>query len=752
MVNWIRLFLARPHYDDDEEDRIAGFLHLVTLSVMAITLLVVVVDALERIWSTGLILGAASLPFLLALWLNKHGKITLASYLVVFTMIFAVTWLLSVGQGIHDIGIIDYALVLIVASFLLKEKGVILTTCGMIVSVAVVVWGEIDGFLPLKIQPTDFQTGPGDFVIVSLIVFFGAIASNLMIGTLNRTIKKAREAETRWRSLVENAPDVILLVAMDGQIKFVNNSSQEETRRQIIGHKLYEYLPETERKTVERIIEKVKAGQVVVKELPAQSFNGENRWFSFRISPIPQEDGRIEEAVVIATDIQHKKDAEDELQLSRKTLQVRAEQLTTLYEIGKTVANLQNLDGVFKVILKEMMEIIPLDFFMIILYAEETNEISFPLLYDRGKLWQEPSRVLPEISWTTRVIRTKTPIVVHRTPEELENEIKWLPIGDTSTPSASIMMTPMLLGERVLGVISAQSYAPNAYNQEHLSLISGAANQIAIAIENARLYEALQKELAERKHAEAEVRQLNAVLEARVRQRTQEVEAANTELAAFTYSVSHDLRAPLRGIDGLSHIFLEEFGEDFSEPARAYLQRIQGNARQMGKLIDSLLLFTRLGRQVIRKTEFKMDELVSQVFHELTLALNGTRQIRLDLHPMPTAYADRALMREVIINLISNAVKFTARTESARVEIGGESTSAELTYYIRDNGEGFNMAYASKLFGIFQRLHRQDEFEGTGVGLSIAQRIIQRHGGRIWAEGSPRAGAVFYFTLPAKDA
>jgi signal transduction histidine kinase len=452
--------------------------------------------------------------------------------------------------------------------------------------------------------------------------------------------------------------------------------------------------------------------------------------------------------VVIATNIQNTKNYEEELQKSRKSLQARAEQLATLNEIGKTVASLNNLGDLFNIVLKEMRIVIPLDVFMIVLYDDKTGEVSFPLLYDREKLWDEPNRVLPSDSWTATVIRTQAPIVVNRTPAEMEDEIRWLPIGDSAAPSASIMISPLLIGERAIGAISTQSYCLNAYNGEYLAILSGAANQIAIAIENSRLYEELKKELAERKHAEEEVRKLNAALEARVHERTAELEEANKELYSFTYTVSHDLRTPLRGIHGLSHIFMEEFGTTLSEDAQNYIQRIQANARLMGKLIDDLLAFIHLGRQPIHKVDIKMEELAQQVFDQMTR--KESRNIKLILQPMPTAHADRALLIQVVTNLLSNAIKFTARCETSIVEFGSKRIGHEIIYFIRDNGEGFNMAYSSKLFGVFQRLHHQDEFEGTGAGLASVQRIIRRHGGRVWAEGSPGQGATFYFTLPTK--
>ena len=193
---------------------------------------------------------------------------------------------------------------------------------------------------------------------------------------------------------------------------------------------------------------------------------------------------------------------------------------------------------------------------------------------------------------------------------------------------------------------------------------------------------------------------------------------------------------------------MEEYGANFSDEAREYVQRIQGNARLMGELIDDLIEFIHLGRQPIHKVDIKMEDMVQQIFNQLTE--KESPNIKLILQPMPTAYADRALLFQVITNLLSNAIKFTAKREIANIEVASKRIGHEIIYYIRDNGVGFDMAYISKLFGVFQRLHHQDEFDGTGVGLAIVQRIIRRHGGRVWAEGTPDQGATFYFTLPTK--
>ncbi|MCL4297879.1 MAG: HAMP domain-containing protein [Anaerolineae bacterium] len=238
-------------------------------------------------------------------------------------------------------------------------------------------------------------------------------------------------------------------------------------------------------------------------------------------------------------------------------------------------------------------------------------------------------------------------------------------------------------------------------------------------------------------------------LEENVRSRTAELEAANRELEAFSYSVSHDLRAPLRAIDGYTRILVEDYGTAFDAEGKRVCAVIRHQTQHMGQLIDDLLTFSRLGRTQIQVTPINMETLAASVFDDLT---TPQEQERIDFHlaPLPPAPGDPTMIRQVWINLLSNAIKFSAKRERAMIEVDGQQGEGEFTYSVHDNGAGFDMRYVDKLFGVFQRLHREHEFEGTGVGLAIVQRIIRRHNGRVWAEGAVDQGATFYFTLPGK--
>ena len=322
---------------------------------------------------------------------------------------------------------------------------------------------------------------------------------------------------------------------------------------------------------------------------------------------------------------------------------------------------------------------------------------------------------------------------------DAENDTAIGPAGKELGTKSYISM-PIRYEGQVVGVININSLTKDAFDKDELGLLEKAAVQIEAAVRNANIVETLRE-------TEKENRSLNKELERRL----EELTSVNKELEAFSYSVSHDLRAPLRAIDGFSRILLEDYSEVLDEEGLRLFSVIRSNTLNMGQLIDDLLAFSRLGRQDVLPVEVNIGEMARQVYQEIQTN-KPDRMLKFTLNHLPSAYGDRAMIRQVMVNLISNAVKFTRnKGNEGAIEMTGHSNGRENIYCIRDNGIGFDMTYVDKLFGVFQRLHSHNEFEGTGVGLALVKRIVLRHGGRVWAEGKVGEGAAFYFSLPKNE-
>ncbi len=344
---------------------------------------------------------------------------------------------------------------------------------------------------------------------------------------------------------------------------------------------------------------------------------------------------------------------------------------------------------------------------------------------------------LAEVGLWAEAIRQRQPVILNdcEAPHPLK---RGFPEGHVRL--RNFLSVPILAGDRVLALVGMAN-KPGDYDDRDVVQVRLLMEGVLRGVNLLELNESLAQ-------SQAEVRRMNEALELQVQRRTAQFEAANKELEAFSYSVSHDLRAPLRAIDGFSQVLLEDYGERLDEDGRRYLQRVRLGTQRMGNLIEDLLKLSRLSRGELERRPLDLSGKAERILRDLAQR-DPDRAVATAVAPGLTASGDARLVTIALENLLGNSWKYTARTPGARIEFGALAQDGQPAFFVRDNGAGFDMAYAGKLFSPFQRLHAAPEFEGSGIGLALVQRILNRHGGRIWAEAEPDLGATFYFTLPA---
>jgi len=420
----------------------------------------------------------------------------------------------------------------------------------------------------------------------------------------------------------------------------------------------------------------------------------------------------------------------EQLERVRASLAQHTERLRILGEIDRAVAAEKPAEEIAAAVIRPLRELLGVPRAIVNRFDFEAGEAEWVAAAGRHRV-----HVGPGVRYPMRLMGDLDGL---RRGEAQLVDVGALPEGpETQALLASDVryykVVPMIAGGELLGAISfggrTGEFAP-----DKAAIAQEVATQLAIAIVQARLLE--------------RVRRHSGELEAQVRARTAELESTNQELSAFSYSVSHDLRAPLRAVDGYARMLQEDFAERLGEEGRRQLGVVRDEAMRMGHLIDDLLAFSRAGRQAMRAARVDMAELARNVAAELATEYP---QAQVRVAALPPAAADPALVRQVWTNLIGNALKYSAKHPAPRVEIGGRADGALAEYWVQDNGAGFDERYAHKLFGVFQRLHGAHEFPGTGVGLAIVQRVVARHGGRVWAQGRPGAGARFSFAVPAAE-
>ncbi len=559
-----------------------------------------------------------------------------------------------------------------------------------------------------------------------------AVENARLYDTAQQEIAERMRAEEELRRLkefnediVQNMAEGIVVQDAEGRFTFVNPAMGALLGcrpEELIGRLGASVLPTDQRSIVQAADERRSRGEADRYELELLCQDGQR--ISAEVNGRPRiEDGRFVGSIAVFTDVTERKRAEN-------SLRERANRMELIARMGQRTTAILERDELLDQAVDLIGEMFGYYNVTILLVDGDHVVVRASLLPSAKSLaGQVRLRVGSEgiAGW---VAASGEPLLV---PDVRLDDRYVVLVEETRTRSE--LAVPIELKGMVVGVLDVQSTDCDAFSQDDVSTLHTVADQLAVALANTRLYEQI------RSHA--------SQLEQRVAERTAELAAVNRELAAFSYSVSHDLRSPLRSMSGFSEALLEDYADVLDDTGRDYLRRVRQAGRRMAKLIDDLLNLSRLTRSEMSREPVDLSALAQAIAAELQQG-EPERKAEFTITPGLDATGDPGLLRVLLENLLGNAWKFTSKVAHARIEFGTAEADGELAYFVRDNGAGFAMTYSDKLFGPFQRLHAESEFPGSGIGLATVQRIVFRHGGRVWAEGEEGRGARFFFTLAAR--
>lgn len=536
--------------------------------------------------------------------------------------------------------------------------------------------------------------------------------------------RRLTDSEGLLRNVVNSMVDALVITDLQGKVLDVNDEFERFTgysRREAFGTEIpYPWVPEEDLRSYIGWLDKLRENNLLRDfDITWLRKNGDRIAVSLNTTLLRNSAGDPVLMVNIARDI-------TERQISRTELSLQLQRLQVLYDLSRALTETFDTEEIARITYKQIEKVIPVDAFFIDLYDERKNIIHPIFIVDvvNGERREFDARSsvmeLGETMATASVIKGRKPLLELR--PEIPSHIRYTPFGNETQATASLMYVPMFSKDRTIGVLSAQSYTVNQYSQDHLTLLQSIANVVGIAIEKANLYQ-------------------ETIL------KSQEIEARNKELDDFTYVVSHDLKEPLISVEGYAKMLRHEYLQLLDESGREYLQSVVDSCAHMKRLIDELLQLSRVTKLAEKKVPLQLSAVLRDVLEELRFSIRERKISVVVHHPLPEVPAVDTHMKIVFRNLLSNAIKFS-RTANPTIEVGAEVQAEGTRVFIRDNGIGIEPEYFDKIFMIFQRLHKRDEFEGAGAGLTIVKKIVEAHGGRIWVDSKPGEGSTFYFIIP----
>jgi PAS domain S-box-containing protein len=735
--NKVYPYLFRNAASNPDEKRKGQILSSLILGASLIWIVISLVDVVELILNPvtrnifDLVTDIATMAVFIPIWMvNWRGHVRAASYsFLIFILIACVIFFPM--SGLDEVMIV-YSIPIMIASFLIRPGASFFLAVLSTVSYSTVYLHS--------------QTSESYNYISVPIFFLIALLAWLVASRLEKAMADISQREELYKTMFDSNRAIQLLV--DPYSSAILDANQAAC--EYYGYSLEEmekqHIPDLDGKTIARVQEiliRIQAGEITYYETTAKTARGE--WHDVEIYPsIMQIRGKTS-AYLIIHDITERKKAEE---LARS----QSKRIELLYEASRIFSSTLDLKVIYTTIHDFIVQVMPCASLFVSSYDPEEKMI-------RGAYgWVDQNEIdasqLPPIPLEeeghgvqSRVIRSGESMLlpdyeiymntaashyyvdesgktIHETQADIER-------------AHSGILVPLKVGGDVVGVVQVLSNKFGDYDEQQLHFLEALATHASSAITNARLF---------------------AELEKRFEERSEQLDDANRELDTFTYSLSHDLQAPVRGINGFAQILKESYTNCLPEEAQKYLNLIQSNAQKMNQLTEGLLALSRLEHHSLNIQLVSPRAIVEQVLDELRPVLDE-RQAKINLSELPQVKADPTMLRQVYLNLLSNALKFTRQRQAAVIEIGylihapsaAEIGPAEeikkIIYFVRDNGVGFDSHYANHLFGVFQRLHSSQQFEGSGVGLSIVRRIVNRHGGRVWAESEVDHGATFYFTL-----